>query len=162
MHSTIHLNNLCISPVYYYDDINWSIKLNFFSGPPSPPVLESVQLTDGGCINISWSAPVISEEVRREQMYTVTLFVENLNTSKEIISNLKVAQFSYYIFKIDESCDLFNISLRANNGAGSSELSNNELMVLPSLPDIRPVSSSLQHKLRKENRSIMVKFSFEV
>ena len=95
-------------------------------------------------------------------MYTVTLFVENLNTSKDIISNLKVEQFSYYIFKIAESCDLFNISLRANNGAGSSKLSNNELMVLPSPPDIRPVSSSLQHKLRKENGSIMVKFSFEV
>ena len=93
-------------------------------------------------------------------MYTVTLFVENLNTFEQIIT--EVEQSNYYIFKIGRSCDSFNISLRANNGAGSSELSSNESMVLPSLPDIGPVSSSLQHKLRKENGSIMVKFSFEV
>ena len=93
-------------------------------------------------------------------MYTVTLFVENLNTFEQIIT--EVEQSNYHIFKIGRSCDSFNILVRANNGAGSSELSSNESMVLPSLPDIGPVSSSLQHKLRKENGSIMVKFSFEV
>ena len=123
-------------------------------------MLESVQFTDGGCINISWSAPVIPEEVRREQMYTVTLFVQNLNTSEQIV--IEVEQFNYYILKIGRSCDLFNISVRANNGAGSSELSSNESMVLPSLPDIEPISSSLQHQLWKENGRIMVKLSFEV
>ena len=103
---------------------------------------------------------MISEEVRREQMYTVTLFVENLNTFEQIIT--EVEQSNYHIFKIGRSCDLFNISVRANNGAGSSELSNNESMVLPSLPDIESVSSSLQHQLWKENGKIMVKLSFEV
>ena len=157
------MDNFIIHLVCYYEvSLKRFMNIQCFAGPPSPPVLESVQFTDGGCINISWSVPLIPEEVRREQMYTVTLFVENLNTSKEIISNLKIEQFSYYIFKIDESCDLFNISLRANNGAGSSELNSNESVVLPSLPDIGPVSSSLQHKLRKEKGSIMIKFSFEV
>ena len=105
-------------------------------------------------------ASVIPEEVRRDQMYTVTLFVENLNTSEQ--TTAEVEQSNYYIFKIGRSCDLFNISVRANNGAGSSELSSNESMVLPSLPDIEPVSSSLQHQLWKENGRIMVKLSFEV
>ena len=123
-------------------------------------MLESVQFTAGGCINISWSAPVIPEEVRREQVYTVTLFVQNLNTFEQII--VEIEQSNYYIIKIGRYCDLFNISVRANNGAGSSELSSNELMVLPSLPDIEPVSSSLQHQLWKENGRIMVKLSFEV
>ena len=123
-------------------------------------MLESVQFTDEGCINISWSAPVIPEEVIREQMYTVTLFVQNLHTSEQIIAEIE--QSHYYIFKIGRSCDRFNISVRANNGAGSCELSSNESMVLPSLPDIEPVSSSLQHQLWKENGRIMVKLSFEV
>ena len=136
------------------------MNIQCFAGPPSPPVLESVQFTDGGCINISWSAPLIPEEVRREQMYTVTLFVENLNTSEQKI--IEEEQSDYHILKIGRSCDLFNISVRANNGAGSSELSSNESVVLPSLPDIEPVSFSLQHQLRKENERIMVKLSFEV
>ena len=136
------------------------MNIHCFAGPPSPPVLESVQFTDGGCINISWSVPVISEEVRREQMYTVTLFVQNLNTTEQKV--IEEEQSDYHIFKIGRSCDWFNISVRANNGAGSSELSSNESMVLPSLPDIEPVSSSLQHQLWKENGRIMVKVSFEV
>ena len=126
-------------------------------------MLESVQFTDGGCINISWSVPVIPEEVRREQMYTVTLFIENLNTSANQTIE-EIEQSNYYIFKTaaGRSCDSLNISVRANNGAGSSELSSNESMVLPSLPDIEPVSSSLQPHLWKENGRIMVKLSFEV
>ena len=85
---------------------------------------------------------MIPEEVRRDQMYTVTLFVENLNTSEQ--TTAEVEQSNYYILKIGRSCDLFNISVRANNGAGSSELSNNESIVLPSLPDMEAVSSSLR------------------
>ena len=93
-------------------------------------------------------------------MYTVTLFVQNLNTTEQEI--IQEEQSDYHIFKIGRSCDWFNISVRANNGAGSSELSSNESMVLPSLPDIEPVSSSLQHQLWKENGRVMVKLSSEV
>ena len=57
-------------------------------------------------------------------------------------------------------CSIFLAYVRAVNGAGESDPSNN--VTIPSLPDIEPVTASLTHQVWKSNGQIMVNVSFQV
>ena len=71
----------------------------------------------------------------------------------------------YYVFSRSMStpiCDTFIVSVEAVNGAGKSDPSDPISVVLPSLPDITPVTASLGHQLWKDSGEIMVMISFKV
>ena len=66
----------------------------------------------------------------------------------------------YYIYQqntSDVSCSAF---IKAMNGAGESDPSNN--VTIPSLPDIAPVTASLRHQVWKYNGEITASVSFKV
>ena len=58
------------------------------------------------------------------------------------------------------NCGLFLAYVKAVNGAGESDPSNN--VSVPSLPDIGPVTASLTHQVWKYDGEIRVNVSFEV
>ena len=58
------------------------------------------------------------------------------------------------------NCGLFLAYVKAVNGAGESDPSNN--VSIPSLPDIGPVTACLIHQVWKNNGEIRVNISFEV
>ena len=58
------------------------------------------------------------------------------------------------------SCGTFLAYVKAVNGAGESDPSNN--VSIPSLPDIGPVTASLTHQVWKHDEEIRVNVSFEV
>ena len=58
------------------------------------------------------------------------------------------------------SCGTFLAYVKAVNGAGESDPSNN--VSIPSLPDIGPVIASLTHQVWKYDGEIRVNVSFEV
>ena len=58
------------------------------------------------------------------------------------------------------NCDLYLAYVKAVNGAGESDPSNN--VSIPSLPDIGPVTASLAYQVWKYDGEIRVNVSFEV
>ena len=57
-------------------------------------------------------------------------------------------------------CNIFLAYVKAVNGAGGSDPSNN--VSIPSLPDIGPARASLTHQVWKQDGEIRVNVSFEV
>ena len=69
----------------------------------------------------------------------------------------------YYIYQPNTyavRCGIFLAYIKAVNGAGESDPSNN--VTIPSLPDIAPVTVSLRHQVWKSDGEIMVSVSFKV
>ena len=58
------------------------------------------------------------------------------------------------------NCGLYLAYVKAMNGAGESDPSNN--VSIPSLPDIGPVTASLTHQVWKYDGEIRVNISFQV
>ena len=70
---------------------------------------------------------------------------------------------SYILYQqtgFNVSCGTFLAYVKAVNGAGESDPSNN--VSIPSLPDIGPVTASLTHQVWKHDGEIRVKVLFEV
>ena len=98
-------------------------------------------------------------------MYTVTV---RDSESNEMISSQLGEQ--YLVFNTSDDtppCEVYNFSVTATyvgatyTGVGCSEPSN-EVFMLPSLPDIRELESSLKNYLIKESTKITLSILFEV
>ena len=88
-----------------------------------------------------------------DQNYTI-VFSSHQTASREtnyLIHNLG---------RLATECGAFLAYVKAVNGAGESDPSNN--VTIPSLPDIEPVTASLTHQVWKSNGQIMVNVSFKV
>ena len=88
-----------------------------------------------------------------DQNYTI-VFSSHQTESRE--TNYAIYNLGRQAIK----CGVFLAYVRAVNGAGESDPSNN--VTIPSLPDIEPVTASLTHQVWKSNGQIMVNVSFEV
>ena len=120
---------------------------------PLPPAIISVQNAGIGLINISWTATTV---VGVDQHYTVNY---GMNTSRIDTAQL---HFTFNQSMSKAACYLFIVFVTAVNGAGESDPSNNVTFVLPSLPDIVPVTASLTHQVWKSGGETIVKVMFEV
>ena len=119
---------------------------------PSRPTEVSVQTVEGTNnhqFNISWTATTVTGV---NQTYII-VFEDFTN---QIAS-------TYYIITLKDlatSCDLFLAFVKAVNGAGESDPSNN--VSIPSLPDIRPVTDSLTHQVQRVGVKIQAYITYNV
>ena len=104
-------------------------------------------------LNISWTATTMT----------------GVNQSYIIVFDEHIIQTTYphHIFYQEitppdttANCGLFFAYVKAVNGVGESDPSNN--VSIPSLPDIGPVTDSLTHQVWKHNGEIRVNISFQV
>ena len=102
-----------------------------------------------GSINITWDAESVTGV---DQCYIVN-FTSNMSS---IMSTKPFLSLNLSIEDIQCGTSLL---ITAVNGAGESSLS---IFVLPSLPDIRPVTASLEHQVWKVNGDVLVRVSFKV
>ena len=118
---------------------------------PSPPENVSVKYTEvSGEVNISWTAPYV---MGVDQNYTIYFDLQAIGITEH--SNY------IYIQSISDSRIICSTYVIAVNGAGESDPSNN--VTIPSLPDIGPVTASLNHQVWKsDGGEIMVNVSFKV
>ena len=123
-------------------------------GRPSPPKQLSIRNARGvNLLNISWTAATMTGV---NQSYIIVFDAHIIKTT-----------YLYYIFhqeitSIDSiaNCGLYLAFVKALNGAGESDPSNN--VSIPSLPDIGPVTVSLTHQVLKHDGEIRVNVSFQV
>ena len=104
-------------------------------------------------INISWTATTMTGV---NQSYTIVFDDHIIKTT-----------YLYHIFHQEitsadaiVNCGLYLAFVKAVNGAGESDPSNN--VSIPSLPDIGPVTASLTHQVWKYDGQIRVNISFQV
>ena len=120
-------------------------------------------------INITWSQGSSPGSVRlaTDVMHTFLLNITH-GTSSQITS----INESYYYFTAPESaplCEIYNVSVTATyvgatyTGAGCSVPSPVLSTVLPSLPNIETVETSLNYSLSKQGKErIILNLTFEV
>ena len=104
-------------------------------------------------INISWTATTMTGV---NQSYIIVFDAHIIKTT-----------YLYHIFYQEitsadsiANCGRFLAFVKAVNGAGESDPSNN--VSIPSLPDTGPVTASLTHQVWKYNGEIRVNISFKV
>ena len=104
-------------------------------------------------INISWTATTMTGV---NQSYIIVFDDHIIKTT-----------YLYHIFHQEitsadaiVNCGLYLAFVKAVNGAGESDPSNNAS--IPSLPDIGPVTASLTHQVWKRDGEIRVNVSFQV
>ena len=135
------------SMLFFYDYM-WILLTNL--DRPSPPEDVVVQRTgDADLLNISWTATSL---VGVDQNYAIIFDTHMVETT-----------YLYYIYQQNTytvRCGTFLAFIKAVNGAGESDPSNN--VTIPSLPHIAPVTASLRHQVWKSRGEIMVSVSFEV
>ena len=130
---------------------------------PTEPasVTFNLEEIEGLSINISWSTLPISEN---NQTYTVTI-----KDSNHLLTISRRSQ-PYFVFTAPEDappCEVYNFSVTATyvgatyTGAGCSVPSSINTM-LPSLPDTKPLESSIQYILMKEVMKIILNVTFNV
>ena len=102
-------------------------------------------------IIISWTATTIPGV---NQTYIVA-FESNIIKTRELFYTYKDQRIISNV-----QCDVFLAYVKAVNGAGESDPSNN--VSFPSLPDIGPVRASLTHQVWKQDGEIRLNVSFEV
>ena len=123
---------------------------NINADRPLPPQNVKVDTTEvQNVVNISWTAVTM---MGVNQTYIVTLARDKFETT----------QF-YHIYKLStfaKGCSMFLAIVKAMNGAGESDPSN--IVTIPSLPDIGPVTASLTHQVWKVIGDIMVIILFQV
>ena len=101
-----------------------------------------------GSINITWD----SESVAGIDLYYNINFTSNMSSIRSTKPSLSLNSSIH-----DVPCGT-SLFITAVNGAGESTPST---FVLPSLPDIAPVTS-LEHQVWKVNGDVLVRVSFEV
>ena len=113
-------------------------------------------------VNISWSPLPLAETA---QKYNVTV-----KDSNNTMMSSQVFE-PYYVFSVSNHvhpCEVYNFSVTATyvgatyTGAGCSEPSPVISRMLPSLPDIGRLESSLVYSLKKQLTKLTLKISFEV
>ena len=131
-----------------------ALTVEYHAGRPLRPSLELPQyMRDSGSVNLSWTANV-TEGVD----HNYTIVIHNVtSTSQEVI--IETTTSLHYMFY---KCGEFDVQVIAVNGAGQSAPSNTVWVSLPLLPDITPVSQSLNHRVWKVDGRIMVLITFEV
>ena len=115
----------------------------------SPPENITIQSISAGSINITWDA----ESVAGVDQYYIVNFTSNMPSVRLTKPFLSLIQSIH-----DIQCGI-SIIITAANGAGESSPST---FVLPSLPDIGPVTASLEHQVWKVDGDVLVRVSFEV
>ena len=116
------------------------------------PMQVSVRTVEGSNnhqLNISWTATTATGV---NQTYIIIFMDFTNQTASTYYTITSVA--------LSTSCGLFLAYVKAVNGAGESDPSDN--VSIPSLPDIRPVTDSLTHQVWKDNGKIRVNISFKV
>ena len=111
-------------------------------------------LQSSGSVKLSWTAN-LTERVN----HSFTIIIRNVTTSTFNTVVYETVQQTYYVL---DRCGMFEVQVQAVNRAGESEPSNTVKVSLPLLPDISPVSNSLNHRVYKSSGEIMVQISFEV
>ena len=99
-------------------------------------------------LNISWT-PAIMTGVN--QTYIIAF--------KNFTNQTASTYYTITLADLPTSCGLFLAYVKAVNGSGESDPSNN--VSIPSLLDIRPVTDSLTHQVWKHYREIRVNISFQ-
>ena len=114
-----------------------------------PSSLENitVQSISAGSINITWDA----KSVAGVDQYYIVNFTGNM-------TSIRNPYFSLNQSIHDIQCGT-TLLITAVNGAGESSPST---FVLPSLPDIGPITASLVHQVWKVDGELLVRVSFEV
>ena len=120
----------------------------YIDRPVSPENI-TVQSINMGSINITWDA----ESVAGIDLYYNINFTSNMSSIRSTKSFLSL---NASIHDVPCGTSLF---ITAVNGAGESSPS---IFVLPSLPNIGPVTASLEHQVWKVDGDVMVRVSFEV
>ena len=114
-------------------------------------------------IRLEWS----QESLVPYAMQIFSLTISHGSSSQEISGLAE----SYYDFTVPEGappCEVYNFSLTATyvgdtyTGVGCSVPSPVLSTMLPSLPDISPLESSLDFVLEKRSTDLVIKVSFEV
>ena len=122
--------------------------------------LQAEDLDEKQSLNISWIVP-------HETNRTYNLTVIN-STNQQLVFTL---QKPNYIFTVPEGappCEVYNFSITATyigatyTGVGCSDASPVLSRMLPSLPNISRLESSLEYALEKQSTSFVVMVSFEV
>ena len=131
---------------------------------PTPFILKVMDMEVNG-INISWSQETRSEAVS-DAVQTFSLTVSHGSSSQVISLN---DSFYYFTAPKDASpCEVYNFSVTATyvgatyTGAGCSVPSPVLSTMLPSLPDIGRLESSLHYSLVKDSEELTLNVSFEV
>ena len=138
----------------FIQDTENQFFVQLFLGRPSPSRQVSLQNVGGvNLINISWTATTMTGV---NQSYIIVFDDHIIKTT-----------YLYHIFHQEitsadaiVNCDLYLAFVKAVNGAGESDPSNN--VSIPSLPDIGPVTASLTHQVWKYDGQIRVNISFQV
>ena len=143
MYLTIYGNN------YFFTIMQCKTHIHAYTDHPSSPENITIQSTKIGSINITWDA----ESVAGVDQY----YIINLTSNMSIIRTTKpFLTLNQSIHDIQCGTSLL---ITAVNGAGESSPST---FILPSLPDIGPVTASLEHQVWKVNGEIFIRVSFEV
>ena len=123
--------------------------IHAYTDHPSSPENITIQGTKIGSINITWDTESVAG-VDQYYIINITSNMSIIRTTKRFLSlNLSIHDIQYGT----------SLLITAVNGAGESSPST---FILPSLPDIGPVTASLEHQVWKVNGAIFVRVSFEV
>ena len=121
--------------------------------------LQAEDLDEQQSLNISWIDP---HETNRTYNLTV------INSTNQQLFTLQKPNYIFTAPKGAPPCDVYNFSVTATyigatyTGAGCSEPSPMLSRMLPSLPNISRLESSLDYELEKRSTSFIVKVLFEV
>ena len=137
--------------------------MNFIDAPIKPVMIVPEYLWSKGTVKLSWTGNATE---RMDHNYTIVVHnVTRSRLSNNIISSpLTVIYESVVVpFIFFDQCGEFDVQVRSVNRAGESAPSDSVRVSLPLLPDIQPVSDSLDHRVWKESSSqLMVQILFEV
>ena len=138
---------------------------------PTPVNVSDVKDIGIQTVNISWSPLSIPHSLMIQDIsQTYTLTVTSSNTQVQMLQSYQ--PFMYNVFTAHKGappCEIYNFSVTATyvgatyTGAGCSVPSPVLSRMLPSIPDIRRVESSLEYSLEKvSDRNIILNASFMV
>ena len=127
----------------------------FVSDRPLQPLIKMpLYLRNNGTVKLYWIAN-LTEGV--DHNYTIMIF--NVTSTGSVLVVNETVLTRYYLF---EQCGEFDVQVKVLNEAGASQLSEAVRFSLPLLPDIQPVSDSLEHKVWKSKKMLLVLIIFEV
>ena len=111
-------------------------------------------LRSSGSFKFSWTAN-LTEGV--DHNFTIMIYNVTSTTPRIVVQETVVIPH-YFL----NQCGEFVVQVSAVNRAGESEFSDSIRVSLPLLPDVQPVSDSLDHRIWKSSGQIMVQIQFEV
>ena len=140
------------------------IILTFFLLEPTAIVLDIVDV-DARVVNISWSGLSVVNLINVVQDSTLTI---TYGSNWKIVINTTEHHYSFTAPEGAPPCEVYNFSVTATYvgatylGACCSVPSAVVSRVLPSLPNIKRLKSSLKHSLTNISGELKLNVSFEV